>query len=36
MNIDFASNIRNIVSKIMEAYDQETSNYHPDEAKKVK
>ena len=36
MNIDFASNIHQIVEKMFDKYDQETANYIPEEAKSVK
>jgi len=29
MNIDFASNIKAIVKKMVDKYDEETTNYHP-------
>lgn len=29
MNIDFASNVKGIVKKMIGKYDEETINYHP-------
>ena len=36
MNIQFAVNITAIVKKMMDKYDEETLNYHAEEATKVK
>ena len=36
MNIDFANNIKAIVKKMIDKYDEETASYHPEESQKVK
>lgn len=36
MNIDFADNIKTIVNKMINRYDEETVNYHQEESSKVK
>ena len=36
MNIDFSENIGRMVNKMMDEYDEGTSRYIPEEAKRVK